>query len=170
MIDVVEREDRAAGTYLERLFEQHERRLGQFLVHVVRDRALAEDLLQETFLAAWRARGELDAVVNPESWLFGIARHRALRALRGAQRLRRALERVASTPAAALDEGPWAGRGRAGADPPLPRPRGPRTRGASYVHGFDAPELAEMTGRCSPAAIRKRLERARTTLLQEATR
>ena len=85
MIDVVEREDRAAGTYLERLFEQHERRLGQFLVHVVRDRALAEDLLQETFLAAWRARDELDAVVNPESWLFGIARHRALRALRGAQ-------------------------------------------------------------------------------------
>jgi DNA-directed RNA polymerase specialized sigma24 family protein len=69
MIDVVEREDRETGTYMERLFGQHERRLGQFLVHVVRDRAFAEDLLQETFLAAWRARNELQAVVNPEAWL-----------------------------------------------------------------------------------------------------
>ncbi len=169
MIDVVEREDRVAGTYLERLFEQHERRLGQFLVHVVRDRALAEDLLQETFLAAWRARGELDSIVNPEAWLFGIARHRALRALRGAQRLRRALERVASSPAPALDEGP---------EPAVDvlalihRVLSPEDRALvvlRYVHGFDGRELAEITSR-SPAAIRKRLERARTTLLQEATR
>ena len=169
MIDVVEREDRAAGTYLERLFEQHERRLGQFLVHVVRDRALAEDLLQETFLAAWRARGELDAVVNPESWLFGIARHRALRTLRGAQRLRRALERVASTPAAALDEGPGPAVDVLALIHRFLDPEDRALVVLRYVHGFDAPELAEMTGR-SPAAIRKRLERARTTLLQEATR
>lgn len=169
MIDVVEREDRATGTYLERLFEQHERRLGQFLVHLVRDRALAEDLLQETFLAAWRVRDDLDGVVNPEAWLFGIARHRALRALRGAQRLRRALERMAAAPAATVDEGPG---------PALDvlalvhRVLGPEDRALvvlRYVHGFQAPELAEMTGR-SPAAIRKRLERARTTLLQEAGR
>ena len=56
MIEVVQRDARQAGTYIERLFEAHERRLGQFPVHVVRDRALAEDLLQETFLAAWNAR------------------------------------------------------------------------------------------------------------------
>ena len=169
MIDVVEREDRAAGTYLERLFEQHERRLGQFLVHVVRDRALAEDLLQETFLAAWSARNELDSVVNPEAWLFGIARHRALRALRGAQRLRRALERVASAPPPGVDEGPGPAVDVLAL---VHRVLGPEDRALvvlRYVHGFDAPELAEMTGR-SPAAIRKRLERARTTLLQEATR
>ena len=105
MIDVVEREDRATGTYIERLFEQHERRLGQFLVHVVRDRALAEDLLQETFLAAWRARNDLGEVVNAEAWLFGIARHRALRALRGASRMRRALERAGAV-RETFDEGP----------------------------------------------------------------
>ncbi len=169
MIEVVEREDRATGTYIERLFEQHERRLGQFLVHVVRDRALAEDLLQETFLAAWRARDELDSVVNPEAWLFGIARHRALRALRGAQRLRRALERVASAPPAGPDEGPGPAVDVLAL---VHRVLGPEDRALvvlRYVHGFESPELAEMTGR-SPAAIRKRLERARTTLLQEATR
>jgi RNA polymerase sigma-70 factor (ECF subfamily) len=169
MIEVVEREDRATGTYIERLFEQHERRLGQFLVHVVRDRALAEDLLQETFLAAWRARDELDSVVNPEAWLFGIARHRALRALRGAQRLRRALERVAAVPAPGDDEGPGPAVDVLAL---IHRALGPEDRALvvlRYVHGFDAPELAEMTGR-TPAAIRKRLERARTMLLQEAAR
>ena len=169
MIDVVEREDRATGTYIERLFAQHERRLGQFLVHVVRDRALAEDLLQETFLAAWRARDDLDAVDNPEAWLFGIARHRALRALRGAQRMRRALERVAGSAPQPSDEGPALAVDTLAL---LHRVLGPEDRALvvlRYVHGFDAPELAEMTGR-SPAAIRKRLERARTALLQEATR
>ena len=168
MIDVVEREDRETGTYIERLFEQHERRLGQFLVHVVRDRALAEDLLQETFLAAWRARDDLGEVRNAEAWLFGIARHRALRALRGASRMRRALERAGSA-RETFDEGPALAVDTLAL---LHRVLGPEDRALvvlRYVHGFEAPELAQMTGR-SPAAIRKRLERARTALLQEATR
>jgi RNA polymerase sigma-70 factor (ECF subfamily) len=168
MIDVVEREARGTGTYLERLFEQHQRRLGQFLVHVVRNRALAEDLLQETFLAAWAARDDLGTVTHPEAWLFGIARHRALRALRGASRMRRALERAASA-REVFDEGPALAVDTLAL---LHRVLGPEDRALvvlRYVHGFDAPELAEMTGR-SPAAIRKRLERARAALLQEATR
>ncbi len=169
MIDVVEREDRAAGTYIERLFAQHERRLGQFLVHVVRDRALAEDLLQETFLAAWRARDDLGEVVNAEAWLFGIARHRALRALRGAQRLRRALERVAASPASGAGEGSEAAVDVLALVHRVLSPEDRALIVLRYVHGFDAPELAEMTGR-SPAAIRKRLERARTMLLQEVER
>src|SRR3954463_5594960 len=155
MIDVVEREDRETGTYIERLFAQHERRLGQFLVHVVRDRALAEDLLQETFLAAWRARNDLGEVRNAEAWLFGIARHRALRALRGAGRMRRALERAGSA-REVFDEGPALAIDTLAL---LHRVLGPEDRALvvlRYVHGFEAPELAEMTGR-SPAAIRKRL-------------
>jgi DNA-directed RNA polymerase specialized sigma24 family protein len=38
-----------------------------------------------------------------------------------------------------------------------------------YVHGFDATRLAELTGR-SPAAIRKRLERACAALSKEIER
>jgi RNA polymerase sigma-70 factor (ECF subfamily) len=168
MIDVVERAAPKDGSYLERLFAAHERRLGQFLVHVVRDRALAEDLLQETFLAAWKARGELDAVENPEAWLFGIARHRALHALRGAQRLRRAVERLGAA-AAPVDEGPALAIDTLAL---LHRVLGPEDRALvvlAHVHGFSGLELAEMTGR-SHAAVRKRLERARTALLQEVER
>jgi RNA polymerase sigma-70 factor (ECF subfamily) len=168
MIEVVERDARQAGTYIERLFAAHERRLGQFLVHVVRDRALAEDLLQETFLAAWKSRDDLDGVGNPEAWLFGIARHRALHALRSAQRLRRAVERIAAAPPPP-DEGPPLALDTLAL---LHRVLGPEDRALvvlAHVHGFGSPELAAITGR-TPAAIRKRLERARTALLREVER
>jgi DNA-directed RNA polymerase specialized sigma24 family protein len=41
-----------ASVRVESLSAANERRLGQFLVQMVRDRALAEDLLQDTFEAA----------------------------------------------------------------------------------------------------------------------
>ncbi len=42
----------------------------------------ADDLLQETFLRAWRQRERLGAAVSPRAYLFGIARHVGLDALR----------------------------------------------------------------------------------------
>lgn len=83
----------AASAQIESLFAANERRLGQFLVQMVRDRALAEDLLQETFVSAFRARDQLAGVDDPSAWLFGIARHRALVSLRGTRRMRRAVGR-----------------------------------------------------------------------------
>ncbi|MEV0095773.1 RNA polymerase subunit sigma-70 [Streptomyces sp. NPDC050738] len=42
----------------------------------------AEDLTQETFLRAWRARGTLDDVGNPRAWLYKTATHVCLDFLR----------------------------------------------------------------------------------------
>lgn len=42
----------------------------------------AEDLAQDTFLRAWKHRGRLDRANSPRSFLFGIARHVGLDALR----------------------------------------------------------------------------------------
>jgi DNA-directed RNA polymerase specialized sigma24 family protein len=49
---------RGVGRYadVEELFSLHERRLGKFLAQMVSDRSLAEDLLQDTFQDAFRAR------------------------------------------------------------------------------------------------------------------
>src|SRR5919109_5393174 len=79
---------------LEPLIAATEKRLGQFLAQVIRDRALAEDVLQETFLAAFEQRAELVHVRNPEAWLFGIARNRALHMLRGRRRAQAAFQRL----------------------------------------------------------------------------
>jgi RNA polymerase sigma-70 factor (ECF subfamily) len=69
----------------EELFARCERRLGRFLAQIVRDRQLAEDLLQDTFHDAFRDRFQLASVENEEAWLYGIARNRALNALRGSR-------------------------------------------------------------------------------------
>jgi RNA polymerase sigma-70 factor, ECF subfamily len=72
-----------------------EHRIGRFLAQLVRDRALAEDLLQDSFHDALRSRAQLPQVRNQEAWLYGIARHRALNALRRRRRFERAIGRLA---------------------------------------------------------------------------
>jgi RNA polymerase sigma-70 factor, ECF subfamily len=48
----------------------------------VRDAALAEDTVSETFFDAWRHAGRFEGRSSVSSWLLGIARHRALTAAR----------------------------------------------------------------------------------------
>ena len=153
---------------VEGLFRSNERRLGQFLVQMVRDRALAEDLLQETFEAVLQARDQIDQVDDVDAWLFGIARHRALRSMRNRWRLRRAVDRVRVRGERVESERD----GIREVMDVLDRTLTPDDRSLvvlRYVHGFDAPALAELTGR-SPAAVRKRLERACEALRKEIER
>jgi RNA polymerase sigma factor (sigma-70 family) len=51
-----------------------------------RDRALSEDVAQETFLAAWRHLDQLRETVRLRSWLCGIARNLARKARRRSDR------------------------------------------------------------------------------------
>ena len=88
---------RAPAAGVEVLFRAHAPELGRYLVAMVRDRSLAEDLLQDTFHDALRAEDRLDGIVNERAWLYGIARHRALRALRRGRRFQRAVVRLAAS-------------------------------------------------------------------------
>lgn len=66
-----------------RAFDLHGSALLGFAVNVLRDRALAEDCLQETFLRAWRSRERFDpARASERTWLFAIARNVIADALR----------------------------------------------------------------------------------------
>ena len=69
-----------------RLVERHQQALRAFLRRVCRDWALADDLAQETFLAAWSRLGALARGANVGAWLCGIAYHKHLTHLRGARR------------------------------------------------------------------------------------
>jgi RNA polymerase sigma-70 factor, ECF subfamily len=153
---------------VEEAFLANERRLGQFLAQMVRDRPLAEDLLQETFLAAYGDCGRGAAVESLDAWLFGIARNRALAALRRTRRMRRAVERLTSRRQPASLETMEVAEIRTVLD----RVLSPHDRSLvvlRYVHDFNAAQLAEMTG-LTPAAIRKRLERACAALAKEVPR
>ena len=132
---------------------------------MVADRALAEDLLQDSFHDALRSRAQLPGVQNPEAWLFGIARNRALQALRKQRRFGGALRRLGSRlPAEREDEEIIVVRDL------LARHLSAEDRALvllRYLHDFDSNELAEMTG-LTAEAIRQRLARARARLINAA--
>lgn len=68
--------DRAAS----RVFvDRHKAAVFRFAEALLRDRALAEDVLQETLLAALRGAGTYRAEGSARGWLFTIARRAAIR-------------------------------------------------------------------------------------------
>lgn len=149
---------------VEELFLAHEQRLGRYLAQMVREPALAEDLLQDTFVEALKSHEALQAADASAAWLFGIARNRALGALRKRRRYHAALARLRPRQYDSTD-----GEVVAALDL-LERALAPEDRSLvllRYLHGFDALELADMTA-STPAAIRQRLSRARRRLLEAA--
>ena len=148
------------------LFLELEVRVGRYLAQMVGDRALAEDLLQDTFHDALRARERLAEIQSPEAWLYGIARHRALAALRRRRRFHRALARLERGFRWSIEEEPDVLAVRELLERVL-RPDERALVILRYLHGFDAPELADMTGR-TPDAVRQQLSRARRKLIEAA--
>ncbi len=63
------------------LFLRHHARVLRYIAHTVRDHALAEDLASEVFLGVWRRAGRFEGRSTVTTWLYGIARHKALTAL-----------------------------------------------------------------------------------------
>jgi RNA polymerase sigma factor (sigma-70 family) len=75
--------DRAAFA---QLYERTSGHLFAVLLRVQRDRAQAEDLLQDVYVSVWRAAGGFDAARSqPLTWLTSIARNRAIDSLRRTQ-------------------------------------------------------------------------------------
>ena len=69
---------KAEQVAFEQLFACYHRPLLDYLYGMTRDRALAEDLVQETFLHAYVAETKLPGVTNPQAWLYRIATNVAL--------------------------------------------------------------------------------------------
>jgi RNA polymerase sigma-70 factor (ECF subfamily) len=123
---------------------------------------LAEDLLQDSFHDALRARAQLQGVRNHESWLYGIARNRALQALRKRRRFDRVLHRLGDRLTTSSDD-----EEIVAVRDLLKRHLSPEDRALvllRYLHDFDTSELAAMTG-LTPEAVRQRLSRARARIV-----
>jgi RNA polymerase sigma-70 factor (ECF subfamily) len=91
LINAVGMGDRAAMGVL---FRRHQTRVYRFIRRMVRDSALAEDMLSEVFLEVWRHADRFAARSTLSTWLLGIARHKALTAL-GTRRAEQLDEEVA---------------------------------------------------------------------------
>jgi RNA polymerase sigma-70 factor (ECF subfamily) len=73
-------------TAFARLYDLTSGHLFAVVLRIQRDRALAEDLLQEVYVNVWRAVGSFDAAQSqPMTWLTSVARNKAIDSLRRAQ-------------------------------------------------------------------------------------
>ena len=64
------------------LFARHNVRVFRFLIRMVGNEATAEDLLNEVFVHVWRTAERFEARSQVSTWILGIARYKALTALR----------------------------------------------------------------------------------------
>ncbi len=64
------------------LFARHHVRVYRFVLRLVRDESVAEDLISEVFLDVWRQAGRFEGRSQVSTWLLAIARFKALSALR----------------------------------------------------------------------------------------
>src|SRR5712691_963163 len=62
------------------LFGRHRVPLYRWLLRLVGDEVLAEDLLSDVFLDVWRQAASFEARSSVSTWLLAIARHKALSA------------------------------------------------------------------------------------------
>src|SRR5919197_2920349 len=64
------------------LYARHHVRVFRFVLRLVRDESMAEDLISEVFLDVWRQAGRFEGRSAVPTWLLAIARFKALTALR----------------------------------------------------------------------------------------
>lgn len=80
--ELVERVRRGEGEAFRLIFERYSRPIISFIYDMVGERALAEDLTQETFVRAFKSLSTLRDEARLSTWLFGIAKNVARESLR----------------------------------------------------------------------------------------
>ncbi len=78
---------RSPEALFEQYFAHYQSPILNYVYRVVGNPALAEDLTQETFARAWKARAQLPRLENPRAWLYRIATNAARDHLRRERRL-----------------------------------------------------------------------------------
>ena len=67
---------------MQALFSRHQTRVFRFVLRLVRDETVAEDMIGEVFLDVWRQAERFEARSSVATWLLAIARNKAWSALR----------------------------------------------------------------------------------------
>lgn len=141
---------RAEDAALGELYDRYGRVAYGLALRIVRDRALAEDAVQEAFLAVWRTAGAFLAEQGkPSTWILTLVHRRAVDIVRREERRRgEPLEEVAQPTGEATDEEAWLRAQRQVVQEAL-RKLPPEQREAielAYYGGFTQSEVADRLG------------------------
>lgn len=91
----------------ERLYRLYETRVFQYISTLVYNSALAEEIVGDTMMAVWRGAGTFSGSSRVSTWIFGIARHKALDALRRTGRAQREVDLDGAANLATSDDSPF---------------------------------------------------------------
>ncbi len=156
------------------LLERYEGKIFRLCCALLRDRAQAEDVTQESLIRIWKALDRYDERAALSTWIYAISRNRCLSALER----KRTLESLADGEVAAAVEQVAA----TDAEPPaaeqsellrelvdlLPE-RLRRTLLLFYYEGRSTAEVAQMLG-CPEGTVKTHLFRARAALAEQLRR
>lgn len=81
-LERIARRDRAA---FEELYKEYGPRVFRFAVRMIRDETKAEEVTNDVMVEVWKSAGKFKGRSQPSTWIFSIARHRALNAVRRKQ-------------------------------------------------------------------------------------
>jgi len=73
----------------DRLYEQYHQSLFQFIFYMVRDRHVAEELVQDVYIKVFHSYDRFDGRSNEKTWLFSIAKHVTIDYIRKENRQKR---------------------------------------------------------------------------------
>ena len=150
---------------LDALYARYGRSILTYLIGLLNDRELAEEVLQDVMLVAWRGAGQFRGESQVRTWLLAIARLQAFNALRS--------RKFASVPLAEDIAGDDADQFKMvelhteqesirAALHQLPSDQ-KETLELIFYHELSGVEAAEVLG-VAPGTIKSRLNRAKTTL------
>lgn len=156
----------------EELYHRYHRRLLGYLLRVLGRPGLVEEVLDDALLAVWQGAHRFNGRSRASTWIFGIAHHKALKAL---ERSRRESSRESGDPPEPESE-------------PMPAHRQPdaaavraelrrKLRSAldvlspvqravvelTFFYGYSYPEVAEIVG-CPVGTVKTRMFHARRLL------
>ena len=69
-------------TAFRQLFQSYAPQLQPVIMHLTKTAAVADDIIQETFLRLWISRDKLPGIENPRSWILRIVFHQSFSWLR----------------------------------------------------------------------------------------
>jgi RNA polymerase sigma-70 factor, ECF subfamily len=154
-------------TYVQGLFVQHMAAVRGFVVSLVSDFTLADDVMQETFLIITQKAAEFERGTNFRAWAMKIARYKTLQLLEQARPLAtRLVPDVIAALAAHEDAEDWQlehqlAKLRLCLDGLAPRAR--EIVNLRYQQAHRPPEIARLVG-WSVDAVHVALSKARVTL------
>jgi RNA polymerase sigma factor (sigma-70 family) len=138
-----------------------------YLVRLLGDRALAEEVFQDTLVAVWRSAGTFEGRSSVQTWLVGIARRQAYNSTRRRVLPRADVAELEVLPAAdpEPEDVALAGARREELAAAMARltPAHREVLVLTFVHGLSYPEMARLVG-VPEGTIKSRLSNAKRAL------